>query len=112
MPIFLEYMGVEKEVMDNVRDIQVYKKLKGDAKVAADVFARMMCKIYQLGSDEEAFKGSEKVLEELCCELNDYCSFYYQPWFYFAATAVGFLIIHIVSLAFVYFMCRGKGGKL
>ncbi|EFP13204.1 hypothetical protein CRE_08471 [Caenorhabditis remanei] len=47
---------------------------------------------------------------KICCEMNDYCSFYKQTWFFIVCGAVGFLLLVAIAGG-VFFIIRRKNKK-
>ncbi|CAL2034716.1 unnamed protein product [Caenorhabditis brenneri] len=79
---------------------------KGEKKEEVEMACRYFTntRSYQKGeTDTNPYK--------ICCEMVDYCSFYYQTWFYLLCAAVVVFLLIIIGIVFVCCCCRkGRGG--
>ncbi|KAF1767738.1 hypothetical protein GCK72_007697 [Caenorhabditis remanei] len=99
--------GRPPQSKDQVCDelIKTLKSGSEEQKKAIQDKVDFICKYFTYSKDYES-GDKNKSSYKLCCETIDYCSFYYQSWFFILCTEVAVLISIIVII--VLFSCLIK----
>ncbi|CAO4367441.1 unnamed protein product [Caenorhabditis nigoni] len=91
--------------------MKAFKYLPSSVREDTEKLASPLCKDF-LGTPEYKNGNKDHPGYLMCCETFDYCSFYFQTWFYIVCGAVGLLLlIGIAGGVFFFYRKRKRMGK-
>ncbi|CAL2034718.1 unnamed protein product [Caenorhabditis brenneri] len=91
------------------KEMEEYENASGYDRIQIDKHMSHGCQYF---TETDVWKNDKKDAGSyrICCELVDYCSFYYQNWFYWTCGGV-FLFFLLCCVLISCCCCCGGGGR-